>query len=254
MLCKSLLNNTNAKNIFSKKVLEPPQGYQKFIVGIKSCENELIDLRTIIGSTKRHKYEDTWYNTLLYLKRRKSNFDNYSCDNILEFYTNPNYMGTQRSYGWHIIFINKKGFISEGHHRTTIAKFLSTLGFINHYITIPNVTYYDVDLKSLKKFNSLNRKLKTLKKIFGEEFNCSIEAQNDNCKITYFLNITMPEINILEPIRNERYNSIDNLQIRLFKYLKNYSIKKRERKKKEKITAIIFFISLITGLIILNFL
>ena len=237
-ICKDLISDPASKELFNTKVFDPPEGYSDFIISSKTYEDRIVDLRTIIGSTMRYKHEDTWFNTLKYLKRRKSNFDKYSCDEIIEFYVNPNHKRTQRSYTWHIIFINENGFISEGHHRTTIAKFLSTLGLTDHHISIPKVTYYEVDLESLKKFNQINKKLSLLKKVVCDDFFCSIEVHNDNFKISYTLSIDMSMKNnrIVEQINNEEFNSIEDLKKRLFEYLRAYLNKKEKeefRKKKE---------------------
>ena len=243
-ICKDLLDDPRAKKLFNTRVFDPPKDYRDFIVSSKTFKDQVIDLRTVIGSTIRHKHEDTWLNTLRYLKRRVSNFDKFSCNEIIEFYINPDYKRKQRSYTWHIIFINKDGFISEGHHRTTIAKFLSTLGLIDHCITIPEVTYYDVDIKSLKKFNQLNKKLSLLQKIICKEFYCSIKVQNDNYNISYYLSINIRKSQLVDPLYNKKFNSIEELKANLFQYLRNYLKQVKTNEEKERREKI-FFTSLL---------
>jgi len=252
--CKDLLDDPRAKKLFNTRVFDPPKGYRDFIVASKTFEDQVVDLRTIIGSTKRYKHEDTWLNTLRYLKRRVSNFDKFSCNEIIEFYINPDYKRKQRSYTWHIILINEDGFISEGHHRTTVAKFLSTLGFIDHCITIPKVTYYDVDIKSLKKFNQLNKKLSLLKKIICKEFYCSIEVKNDSYNISYSLSINMAESQLVKPLHNKQFNSIDDLKVNLFQYLRNYLKQVKTNEEKERREKIFFyiFVAIVAGTVIVS--
>jgi hypothetical protein len=164
-ICKDLLSDPASKELFNIKVFDPPEGYSDFIIASKTFEDEIIDLRSIIGSTKRYKHEDTWFNTLLKLRDGINYLDRFTCDETIRFYMDPDYKKADRSDYWHIVFINQDGFISEGHHRTTIAKFLSTFGLIDHHISIPKVTYYEVDLESLKRFNQINKKLSLLKKL-----------------------------------------------------------------------------------------
>jgi len=234
MQCIKLLDDIFAKKIFSDKVYDPPDGYENFIIEKKIYKDHIIDLRTIIGSTMRSKHEDIWLNTLSKLKRRKSNFDKYSCDEIIKFYIDPNYMRSARSHGWHIVFINKYGFISQGHHRTTIAKFLSTIGLIPHNITIPQVTYYNVDMKNFRNFKRLNKKLSLLKKIVGNNFHCRISVKNDNYKISYFLSINMQENDdLIEPLYEKKFSSFKDLKVSLFQYLREYC---QKRKSNEQIS------------------
>ena len=250
--CKDLLDNPRAKKLFSEKVFDPPKGYRDFIVASKTFEDQVIDLRTIIGSTIRHKHEDTWLKTLRYLNRRVSNFDNFSCTEIIEFYINPDYKRKQRSYAWHIVFINEDGFISEGHHRTTIAKFLSTLEHIDHCITIPKVTYYDVDIKSLKKFNRLNKKLSLLKKILCKDLYYSIKVQNDNYNISYYLSINIRENRLVDHLYDKKFDSLEELKTNLFQYLRNYlnQVKiNEEKERREKIFTYIL-VAIVAGAVI----
>ncbi|MFA5502422.1 MAG: hypothetical protein WC253_07285 [Sulfurovaceae bacterium] len=157
-----ILNNIDKVSFANETIIETPKiNFENYV----TKNNVLVDLNKIIGSDHSDYYNKTWLEALKNLKRpdrlyklncdgEKPNLSYYTANNKLNYTTN----------NWTIYIINNEfGYISEGNHRTIIAKFLAALGSIPNEIIIPKVVY--ITCKN-DNFHENKRKQNKLLKFF----------------------------------------------------------------------------------------
>lgn len=241
MKCKDLiLRKKNTTPLYSQHIIDPPKEYEKFINQKIIIENKNVNLNKIRGMLSRKPHEDTWFNALMNLGRM-DNLDALKCDGCndkryehcydIKYYTDLDYRKRFDGSGWRIIFINEIGYIQEAYHRTTIAKFLSSLNIIPDEITIPYVEYNQIDYDNLKKFNRLQQHINLIKKSVNGEIKIEIKVKQDKTNETFIENKKIEEYSItfalylaLEQYAYnpyiKTYDSIELLRKDIFHYLR----------------------------------
>jgi len=224
-----ILKNKNSVPLYNLEILDPPERYKDYLLKQISKQNEEVDLEKIVGMFSREKHETTWFKALLGLRRRVLRLDPLQCYNSLEsinlnYYTDIEYRKNVTD-PWCIIYINEKAYISDGYHRTTIAKFLSALKIIPNKIIIPEVIYYNVDLYNLKAHSRLMNKISLLQRLINEDFSIEIEIQKDNDKIIYFLNMKFRKY-AYESYK-QSFDSIKELRKEVFISIRKYCLENK---------------------------
>jgi len=259
MTCKDLiLKKQNTTPLYTQPIIDPPKEYEKFIYKKIITENENVKLDKIRGMLSRKPHEDTWFNALMKLERRHY-LDVLKCDGCnketyeycydIKYYTDLDYRKKYDASGWRIVFINDIGYIQEAYHRTTIAKFLSSLNIIPDEITIPYVEYNQIDYKNIKKFNKLQQKINLIKKSVNGDIKIEIDIKQDKINETFTENEKIEEYSIAFTLHLaleqyaynpyiKTYDSIELLRKDIFKYL-------RQNKKPNSQKPLSWFISII---------
>lgn len=189
-LILSNLNSTPRLIELSNQYTLPDQMSSRlwnFVIKEEDIYNPTLDLQTIQGAEYCHQSETaiTW-GDMLHLLRRFDSLSSIDCDpnsnrpNI-SYYLNNKY---QNDDPWGIRYVNgfDYGFVLEGHHRTTIAKYLSALGKIPYKIScFKYAQYITIDWKAYKAINRIEQFLKRYPEWFRSyiEFNVTSERKKD---------------------------------------------------------------------------
>lgn len=179
-----LSNQYTLPNQMSKKLWD-------FVIKEEDIYNPTLDLRTIKGAEYCHQSESvTTWEHMLHLLRRFDNNASIDCDHNsnypnISYYLNSKY---QNDDPWGIQYVNgfNYGFVLEGHHRTTIAKYLSALGKIPYEIScFKYAKYITIDWKAYKTINRIEHFLKKYPQWFRSyiKFNVTSKTKKDMTSI-----------------------------------------------------------------------
>lgn len=158
MFAEQFLNASKNVNFANCTVLGKPDEvnnrfFEYFILKKDYFPDKHVNFEQIVGSTHHSDYIGlTWLEMLHQLKRR-ANYLDILDDEKLTFYTDPNIFHSDGLGEASVVFYNGKGYISEGHHRICIAKFLYACELIpNNTLGPMKVSYVEYNKHDLMRF------------------------------------------------------------------------------------------------------
>lgn len=150
------------------------------------------DVQKVVGGDKGKRGDGSWRDFFLNLNHHWYRELAYDTDDktILQYFTDPSIRNKDRDDPWTIHEIDGIGYITQGHHRTTIAKFLHALGYLPHTIAgVHEVKFMDFDEESALRYTRLVRKIDELKRNTNNDYIIQIQVNNDEVSRTQIDNI-----------------------------------------------------------------
>lgn len=178
-----LINDTKEIIPFAHEKVKPLTDYALYNFADKEIDtlNAAIDVTKIIGTSNPKYYGKTWIDAInnlrtpSYVEDLKLFSDTFAS---IDFYrTIENYeRGTDP---WGIKIVNGKHYISEGNHRTIIAKFLNALELIEDEVKGPRyIKQFEVNNKDKIKYYSIFRWLR----IYYPKYSHNLSLRNKEVK------------------------------------------------------------------------
>ena len=147
-------------------------------------KNPKLDLSTIKGATYTHGYAvaETWSDMIKLLKRYNQ-YVEIDCEHNGGTYPSVEYYFGDKHKNddpWGIQFIDGVGYILEGHHRTTIAKYLAALGKIPNQISgFKYARYTDIDMLNYKLYQKVKRFVDSLPMLIRDNIVFEIDSKKE---------------------------------------------------------------------------
>jgi hypothetical protein len=168
--CKELIYENLYDAPFSKiiaKKIPPYYVYNSFKRSYRRETNTSFDISTVIGTDHPNYNNKSWAEIVKSL-RRQNRFDiNCKKGSIrpsIDYYINEEYRNNSVHDPWSIVVINNEAYVTQGHHRTTISKYLNYFGIIPAIqFGLDFVEYYEVDFYEYRRF-------KKIKKYFSQKY------------------------------------------------------------------------------------
>lgn len=151
------------------------------------------DVRNIVGGDKSKG--TSWQDFLCNLNHEWYKLPEYdtSDNQIMQYFVDPS-IRHEPVDPWTIHDINGVGYISEGHHRTTIAKFLHSLGNLPPEIKgIKYVKYMSFNEEDALRYTKLFRKIQEIKAIYSHDDFIRVEASREEVSKYIEENVTTIE-------------------------------------------------------------
>lgn len=176
--CKAYLLENTKNNTHLNNIVQPfDADFLKFAHTIVSKDNELVCLDNIVGTTHSDYFGSSWIMLFDKILKRNSSLnciskldtlnkkENTIC-NVQYYIEGEEYRKYfYQSREWGVYVINEKeAYISEGNHRSVIAKFLSKCNLIPDKIIFPYVNYIYYDMEALEKYKSTKTLLDNIKR------------------------------------------------------------------------------------------
>lgn len=152
------------------------------------------DVRNIVGGFKCEG-DTSWRDFLCNLNHEWYKLPEYdtSDDQIMQYFIDPS-IRHQPVDPWTIHDINGIGYIAEGHHRTTIAKFLNSLGNLPPEIKgIKYVNYMSFNEIDALRYTKLFRKIQEIKAVLPHDDFLRVEVTRKKTSEVLEGNITTIE-------------------------------------------------------------
>jgi len=249
-LCKKIILDNLNEIPFKDDLVQPhPRtlnlNYDAFITSIRTEENAKIDIATVVGGTHPRYVGNTWFECLNNL-RTQATIDNLNCNEIrpsILYYTDIEYRNNSCRDPWTIDVINGISFITQGHHRSIISKFLSSVDLIQkEQFGLDSVNYIEHNEKYFRHYCKLEKFINSLPIAILEEISVKVKRRllekNENIEkfeTIYSLFVGYYDDNI-DASNNQQvfahYQSFNEFRTNLFKQIKYY-------KKTKKIQLII---------------
>jgi len=167
-MCKNLINNKMDIVSFKDEIVEPHpslinSSYYNFVTKNIYIKNAYIDISKVIGTSHPDYANSSWKCCFENLKRKEANIDSLDCIEKIKYYTDKNYRPFYID-PWSINIINGKYYITQGNHRSIIAKFLSYLKIIpKKQFGLSFLEYKTYNEKEHNRFDKFELWLKTQK-------------------------------------------------------------------------------------------
>lgn len=195
---KLISDNMNSVEFAESEFILHPKNSGKYAIFSSFITKETIhydadyDVRNVVGGDKGKKGDGSWRDFFLNLNHYWYRELAYDTDDktILQYFTDPSIRNKDRDDPWTINEIDGIGYITQGHHRTTIAKFLHALGYLPHIIAgVHEVKYIDFDEESALRYTRLLHKIDELKKNTNNDYIIQVEVNSDEVSRTKINNV-----------------------------------------------------------------
>lgn len=176
-LCKSIILDKIKDVPFKDDVMLPHPSlinlnYYDFITSTKKEINAKIDISTVVGGSHRSYVNKTWFQCLNSL-RSQAAIDTLNCNEVrpsVLYYTDIEYRNNSCEDPWTVDVINGVAYITQGHHRSIISKFLSSVDIIQkEQFGLNEVRYIEYSEKYFRLYNKLLNYINNLPQYILEE-------------------------------------------------------------------------------------
>ncbi len=241
IICKEFIEkNVDKVSFHREKLLKNPLENNKGLYHFKSKELEVQNPKLNLSMIKGASYTNgsavakTW-SDMLKLLSRYSQYVEIDCERNREGYPSVDYYFGDKYINddpWGIEFINGVGYILEGHHRTTIAKYLAALEKIPNEISgFKYARYIEIDMSKFKQYNKIKTYINSLPDFISKNISFSVTSKytkdetKENLEIEY-QTIFRVKVGIvyfydenIEPITTD-FNTISTFRNEIFKQLR----------------------------------